>query len=164
MTEPDKLTRIGEAAAEAFGTTHADIVGGSKHLEPMQARIAAMWVASRLMPAVHRKKIAQALGRAQGDAVGDAVRRVVDLRARNDKFRGKVDELYRTLERELGVSEPPRIPQKHEDGIPIGSANDISWGFQGINTGTRYYFERQNQKFAEAMSKAGFRPYTVGPD
>lgn len=164
MNDADKLTRIGEAAAQAFSTTYADIVGGSKHMEPMQARIATMWVASRLMPAYHRKKIAQALGRAQGDAVGDAVRRVADLRARHDKFRGKVDDLYRTLEAELGVSEPPKPLQKHESGIPIGSANDISWGFSGLNTGTRSYFENQNKRFAEAMLRAGVMPRVAGPE
>ncbi len=164
MTDADKLARIGEAAAQAFGTTYADIVAGSKHMEPMRARIAAMWVASKLMPAYHRKKIAQAFGRAQGDAVGDAARRVADLRARHDKFRGKVDDLYRVLEAELGVSETERVAQKHEAAIPVGSAQDISWGFHGLNTGTRSYFEDQNKRFAEAMLKAGVAPRVVGPE
>jgi hypothetical protein len=159
MTDEMKLTRIGEAAAETFGTTLADLIGGSKHSEPGQARIAAMWVAFKLMPATHRKKIAQAFGRNQGEAVGDAVRRVMDMRARHTWFRVKVDGLYQALEEELGAAQPVRTPQKQDAPI-AGSAEDMNWGFS-TRSGNREYFEAQNKRFAQAMGAAGFRQYVV---
>lgn len=152
---PDKLIRIGEVCAAACSTTYADIVTGSKHQEPIQARMLAMWIASKLLPNESRRRIASAYGRRNNDVVLDAVRRVAALRAGNVAFRDKADNLYRMLEAELGREEP-KVKQK--DDAAVGSSADFSWGFSGFNTGSRGYFEEQNKRFAEAMLKAGVMP------
>lgn len=157
MTESDKLSRIAEACAHAFNTTYADLIGGSKHKEPMRARVVAIWVAFKLLPDMQRRRIAKELGRRDGGAVLESVRRVLDWRASHPQIREKVDGLYRALEAELGVSksEPKKVPQKADAALPMASTHEISWGFSGLNTGHRHYFERQNERFAEAMARAG---------
>lgn len=166
MNDLDKLARIAQTTAHAFGTTYVDMVQGSKHAEARQARAVAMWIAAQLLPSLQKKHIAQGLGRHQGEAVGDAMRRMLEAKARRGWFWDKASALHQRLETELGVSEvPPKVSKKRDDApIPPGSGHEVNWGFQGHNSGTKDYLEAQNKKFTEAMLKAGMRLGVAGAE
>lgn len=156
----EKLDAIGREAAEVFGCTMADILSPSRETDVADARAVAMWVAMRLLRHASRTRIANGLGRKEGQAVTDAERRVVEMRF-SPRKRMDMDRVYDKFHKLYGIT-PLAAMQRFEPPEVTGgntSATEAAWGFTGYKTTGNRYFEEQNDRFAKAMIQAGYTPH-----